>query len=145
MNQLWAAKPLQTRRFRQSWFVLKGGTMSDASKFKLSQAINELNYEDIVEVLTEHFNDGGLLELIGALKRHIVDESNPHVPGHGLYKPREHDPVLEELEMKESYRDKVERQLKDGGPFKIKNECTCLGTQVPSSCSIHNPMFEENI
>jgi hypothetical protein len=105
---------------------------------KLLGYLEEHEYQGMIDMSTEE-----LVKDFGLFLLHQDDL--PRIPGHGVWKPREHDPVLEELEMKESYRDKVERQLKDGGPFKIKNVCTCLGTQVPSSCSIHNPMFEENI
>jgi hypothetical protein len=41
---------------------------TEEAKFRLSQALNELNTEDVAAVLKEHFNSVGVEELIRALR-----------------------------------------------------------------------------
>lgn len=57
--------------------------------------IADVSMKVTVKALFMSFSDEGMAALIKMLQEY----GRPTVPGHGLYKPREHDPVLAELEV----------------------------------------------
>ena len=64
---------------------------------ELQDELQTLEVEELVEDLQRAWDDDKLLKLVVELKARLT----PELPGHGLYKPREHDPIPELAQLEE--------------------------------------------